>query len=74
MLIKKDVNWLFFLQISSLHLLDESGFGWRAEATSLFLNHKGTCMLEMPPIESDFPYLGGAEFNLLYCYEFPFKN
>jgi hypothetical protein len=28
-------------------------------------------MLEMPSIESDFPVLGGVDFNLLYCYESP---
>jgi len=26
-------------------------------------------MLEMPSIESDFPVLGGVDFNLLFCYE-----
>jgi hypothetical protein len=28
-------------------------------------------MLEMPSIESDFPVLGGVDFNLLFCYEIP---
>jgi hypothetical protein len=28
-------------------------------------------MLEMPSIESDFPVLGGVDFNLLFCYESP---
>jgi hypothetical protein len=28
-------------------------------------------MLEMPSIESDFPALGGVDFNLLFCYEIP---
>jgi hypothetical protein len=55
--------------VPSLRLLDESGFGPAAEATFLFQNHKGTSMLEMPSIESDFPVLGGVDFNLLYCYE-----
>jgi hypothetical protein len=56
---------------SRLRLLDESGFGLLAEVTFFFRNHKGTSMLEMPSIESDFPVLGGVDFNLLYCYESP---
>jgi hypothetical protein len=31
-------------------------------------------MLEMPSIESDFPVLGGVDFNLLFCYESPEKK
>jgi hypothetical protein len=54
-----------------LRLLDESGFSLLAEAAFLFQNHKGTSMLEMPLIESDFQNLGGVDFNLLYCYEIP---
>jgi hypothetical protein len=54
-----------------LRLLDESGFSLLAEAAFLFRNHKGTSMLEMPSIESDFPVLGGVDFNLLFCYESP---
>jgi hypothetical protein len=54
-----------------LRLLDESGFSLLAEAAFLFRNHKGTSMLEMPSIESDFPVLGGVDFNLLFCYEIP---
>jgi len=57
--------------VSSLRLLDESGFSPAVEATFLFRNHMGTSMLEMPLIESDFPLLGGVDFNLLYCYEIP---
>jgi hypothetical protein len=55
-----------------LRLLDESGLSLAAEATFFFRNHKGTSMLEMPSIESDFPVLGGVDFNLLFCYESPF--
>jgi hypothetical protein len=54
-----------------LRLLDESGFSLLAEAAFFFRYHKGTSMLEMPSIESDFPVLGGVDFNLLYCYESP---
>lgn len=58
--------------VSCLRLLDESGFGRQAEATLLlFRKHKGTSLLEMPSIESDFPVFGGVDFNLLYCYEIP---
>jgi hypothetical protein len=57
-----------------LRLLDESGFSPAAEAAFLFQNHKGTSMLEMPSIESDFPVLGGVDFNLLFCYEIPIRK
>jgi hypothetical protein len=40
--------------VSTLRLLDESGFGLAAEAAFLFQNHKGTSMLKIPSIESDF--------------------
>jgi hypothetical protein len=59
---------------SRLRLLDESGFGPVVEATFLFRDHKDTSMLEMPSIESDFPVLGGVDFNLLYCYESPGRD
>jgi hypothetical protein len=57
-----------------LRLLDESGFGLLAEVTFFFRNHKGTSMLEMPSIESDFPVFGGVDFNLPYCYESPIRD
>jgi hypothetical protein len=57
--------------VSCLRLFDKSGFSWQAEAAFFSKNHMGTSMLEMPLIESDFPDLGGVDFNLLYCYEIP---